>query len=94
MLSALLTVRQVMQPDPVVVQPSCPMRDVMDQMNHRRIGAVIVVTGENELNGIFTERDLLRRVAHADPGWRDLPVSAWMTAAPGAKVSSLPHSRD
>ena len=77
-----LTVRQVMQPEPVVVQPACRLRDVMEQMNRRRIGAVIVVDDAAELRGIFTERDLLLRVVDADPGWRDRPVSEWMTPDP------------
>src|SRR5262245_25520057 len=82
MMRNSLTVRQVMQPEPVVVPPDCPLRDVLEQMNRLRIGAVIVVTNGNELNGIFTERDLLRRVADADAGWRDSPVSKWMTPNP------------
>jgi serine phosphatase RsbU (regulator of sigma subunit)/CBS domain-containing protein len=78
-----LTVRQVMQAEPVVVPRSCPLREVMDRMNRQRIGAVIVVEGEDdELCGIFSERDLLRRVVDADLGWRDRPVSDWMTRDP------------
>lgn len=77
-----LTVRQVMQPEPVRVPASCPLREVMDQMNRLRIGAVLVTGAGDELEGIFTERDLLRRVADADPGWRDRPVADWMTLDP------------
>ena len=32
MQPARLTVRQVMQPEPVVVQPTCPLREVMEQI--------------------------------------------------------------
>ncbi len=71
-----------MQTEPVLVLPTCPLRDVMEQMNRLRIGAVVVVDERSELVGIFTERDLLRRVSGADPGWRDTPVSEWMTVAP------------
>ncbi|MDY3551113.1 SpoIIE family protein phosphatase [Gemmata sp. JC717] len=83
-----LSVRQVMVPTPVQVPPSCPLRDVMGEMNRLRIGAVLVTTGGHELQGIFTERDLLRRVADADPGWRELPVSEWMTPDP---ITIGPH---
>jgi serine phosphatase RsbU (regulator of sigma subunit) len=79
---AQLTVRQVMQPEPVVVQPTCPLRDAIERMNRLRIGAVIVVDRSHGLRGIFTERDLLRRVAGADGDWRDRPVSEWMTPNP------------
>jgi serine phosphatase RsbU (regulator of sigma subunit) len=82
MPDSFLTVRQFMQPEPIVVPPSCPIRDVLALMNQYRIGAVIVVEPSHSLAGIFTERDLLRRVADADPGWRDLPVSRWMTPNP------------
>ncbi|HEY1189637.1 MAG TPA: SpoIIE family protein phosphatase [Gemmata sp.] len=78
----VLSVRQVMQPEPVCVPTSCPLREVMGQMNRLRVGAVLVTNSDRELEGIFTERDLLRRVADAGPEWRELPVSAWMTATP------------
>jgi sigma-B regulation protein RsbU (phosphoserine phosphatase) len=82
MAASILTVRQVMQPDPVVVPPDAPVQDTLDRMNDLRIGAVVVVGPDRSLAGIFTERDLLRRVATADPGWRELPVSRWMTPNP------------
>jgi serine phosphatase RsbU (regulator of sigma subunit) len=82
MMIPLLTVRQVMQPDPVVVPSGATVQDTLDLMNRLRIGAVVVVGPDASLAGIFTERDLLRRVATADPGWRELPVSDWMTRNP------------
>ncbi|QEL14699.1 PP2C family protein-serine/threonine phosphatase [Limnoglobus roseus] len=81
-MASELTVRQVMQPEPIVVAPDCPVRDVLRVMNRNRIGAVLVVRNETKLVGIFTERDLLKRVITAIPGWRDYPVSDWMTADP------------
>jgi sigma-B regulation protein RsbU (phosphoserine phosphatase) len=77
-----LSVRELMEPETTVVPPDYPLRDVLAIMNKFRIGGVVVVSPDRELLGIFTERDLLRRVADADPGWRDLPVSRWMTTAP------------
>jgi len=82
MPESFLTVRQLMQPDPVVVDPSLPICQVLNAMNQRRIGAVVVASPDRTLHGIFSERDLLKRVAIADPGWRDYPVSAWMTRNP------------
>ena len=76
-----LTVRQVMQPHPETVPPDCPVADVMRTMNRLRVGAVLVTDGDRLL-GIFTERDLLRRVSTALPGWREYPVSHWMTTDP------------
>ena len=82
MASPELTVRHVMDKTPVAVDPDCPVGEVLRLMNHRRIGSVIVVRDTDRLVGIFTERDLLRRVAVAIPGWRDYPVADWMTPNP------------
>jgi phosphoserine phosphatase RsbU/P len=72
----------MMQPEPVAVQPNCPLHEVLALMNRFRIGSVLVVSDDKRLVGIFTERDLLLRVADAGPSWRELPVSNWMTSSP------------
>jgi phosphoserine phosphatase RsbU/P len=77
-----LTVREVMDREPVTVLSDCPVRDVLAVMNDRRIGSVLIVTPDGSLAGIFTDRDLLKRVGEATPGWRDAPVSNWMTTRP------------
>src|SRR5581483_9227467 len=84
MADQVLTVRELMQSEPVLVGPERPVREVLAEMNRRRIGAVVVVNPDRSLLGIFSERDLLRRVADADPGWRDYPVAHWMTRNPHA----------
>lgn len=43
------------------VAPSVTVADAVAEMNHHRIGSVLVLDG-GELVGIFTERDVLRRV--------------------------------
>ncbi len=80
--TADLTVRDVMDPAPVAVGPDATVQHVLSVMNARRIGSVLVVRDGTTLAGIFTERDLIKRVAAAVPGWRDYPVSDWMTADP------------
>lgn len=80
-MATRLTVRQVMDPEPVVVPPDAPVGELLLLMNERRIGSVLVCDG-GRLLGIFTERDLLRRVADAVPGWRNYPVADWMTRDP------------
>jgi CBS domain-containing protein len=64
----------------VVVDEATPIRETIDLMLHRRIGAVLVVR-EGRAVGIFTERDVLRRVATTgiDQG---LPVAGVMTREP------------
>jgi serine phosphatase RsbU (regulator of sigma subunit)/CBS domain-containing protein len=71
-------VRHVMVRDPISVAPTAPLMDVIQLMSRHRIGAVLV--GEKgRADGIFTERDLLRYAAEAPHGWRQRPVSDWMT---------------
>jgi serine phosphatase RsbU (regulator of sigma subunit)/CBS domain-containing protein len=82
MTSHELTVRQVMDPNPIEVPPDCTVRDALRQMNERRIGSVLVTDADRRLVGIFTERDLLRRVVEAPAGWRDQPVTEWMSREP------------
>jgi serine phosphatase RsbU (regulator of sigma subunit) len=80
-LSAI-TVREVMLSNPVCATPQTPLRTVMQKMNELRIGSTLITDEHHKLLGIFTERDLLRRVVDANPHWRDLPVSEWMTKNP------------
>ena len=82
MVETTLTVRDLMQAEPVTVRPNTPLAHVLELMNARRIGAVVVVDSDNRLEGIFTERDLLRRIGVADSHWRDVPVAEWMTTRP------------
>lgn len=77
-----VTVREVMQAEPVRVTPAQPIREALARMNRHRVGAVVVAAEDGTLAGIFSERDLLRRVADAEAGWRDQPVAEWMTADP------------
>lgn len=76
-----LTVRQLMNPRPVLVTPDQAISDVVRIMNQNRIGAVIV-RGDNGHLGIFTERDVLRQAVEASHGWWERPVGDWMTREP------------
>ena len=76
-----LRVRQVMTPDPVTVPPGEPLQEVLRRMARHRIGAVLVGDG-GLVEGIFTERDLLRIAPDAPHGWRQRPVADWMTRDP------------
>ena len=81
MPDSALTVRQVMQPDPVTIGPDRPVREALDLMNRFRVGAVILTGPDRELAGIFTERDLLVRVLAAGLPL-DAPMSWCMTPDP------------
>lgn len=76
-----LLVREVMSGDPAFVSPDEPLQAVLRLMAERSIGSVLVGS-PGFIKGIFTERDLLRIAPDAPPGWRQQPVSAWMTLDP------------
>ena len=48
--------------DPVSLPPSATVRDACRYMRERRVGAVLVIEGDNRLLGIFTGRDAVHRV--------------------------------
>ena len=50
--------------DVIAVQPADPVLQAANLMNERNIGGVVVLDG-GRLAGIFTERDVLRRVVAA-----------------------------
>ena len=43
------------------IEPTATVMDAANLMNEHRVGALLVVVGE-KLEGIFTERDILRRI--------------------------------
>ncbi len=64
--------------DVVSVTLDASVLDAVRIMNEHRIGAVVVLVGEN-LVGIFTERDVLSRVVAVGLEPRDTPVTSVMT---------------
>ena len=78
---ARIPVSQMPSREPVLVPPAARLGDVVATMRNRRTGAALIVD-RGELIGIFTERDLMRRVDQASLAWRDRAVSEVMTARP------------
>lgn len=77
-----LRVQHIMIPQPALVPPGQSLQEVLQLMNQRGVGAILVVEEGDRLVGIFTERDLLWHAAAAPPGWRQRPVADWMTPNP------------
>ena len=76
------TVREILArkgPEVVSVPPSATVLEAARLMNERSIGGVPVLSG-GSLAGIFTERDVLRRVVVAGRDPSALTVSEVMTA--------------
>jgi CBS domain-containing protein len=44
------------------IEPSATVLDAIHKMNQHKLGALVVRAGEGQIVGIFTERDVLRRV--------------------------------
>lgn len=66
---------------PVWVGPGASIRRAVDVMNERGVGCVLVVD-EGRLVGIFTERDVLRRVVSQGFALDTTPVGQVMTPDP------------
>jgi CBS domain-containing protein len=73
--------------EPVIVRPGATIREAIQLMLARDIGALLVVDGQGKLVGIFSERDLLTKVAGHD-GYGEKLVREFMTAKPETVTSS------
>ena len=73
------SVADLMAADLLTVEADAPITDAVRSMNDRRVGAVLVLDG-GRLVGVFTERDVLRVVAHGLTP--EATVGDWMTRGP------------
>jgi CBS domain-containing protein len=64
------------------LEPAVSVLEAAREMSVRHIAAVLVTDGEDHLDGIFTERDLLDRVVVPGLNPDDTPLSKVMTAKP------------
>lgn len=72
-------VADVMSGDLLTVEGTVSVEDAVRTMNDRRVGAVLVLE-DDRLVGVFTERDVLRAVAHGLTP--EATVGDWMTRGP------------
>ncbi len=77
---AVPRVEEIMVANPLAVSPDTAAVEAAKIMCHQNIGAVVVCDGDN-IVGILTERDVLRRAACAE-SWREVPVKELMTPRP------------
>ena len=64
----------------VTVRPDASVRDLIGMLAEHNIGALVVSTDGARVEGIVSERDVVRRL-HEDEKVLDAPVSAIMTSA-------------
>ena len=78
--------KSIIRREPVTVTPDTPIRQVLERMKALRIGSVVIVGAAGEPLGIFTERDVLDRIALAGIP-QDAPIEQAMTPKPFALPS-------
>src|SRR2546421_6629280 len=76
----MATIREVMTAELITVEPSTSVAAAVTVMGMQGVGAVLVIEN-GRLEGIFTERDLVRALSH-DIGAASQPITQWMTPNP------------
>ena len=76
----MTAIREVMTTQLVTVEPETSVAAAVTVMGMQRVGAVLVMEN-GRLEGIFTERDLVRAMSY-DIGASSEPVAQWMTRNP------------
>jgi CBS domain-containing protein len=76
------TVAQLHPRTAVTLSATAPVRQAIEVMLANDIGAVLVVNENGALAGIFSERDLLTKVALPDRDHTSEPLSRFMTPSP------------
>jgi CBS domain-containing protein len=66
----------------LTIAPTAPVRQAIELMLAKNVGAVLVVDERGRLLGIFSERDLLKKVAGVHEEYAELPVERFMTPRP------------
>ena len=66
----------------ITVSPTATVANVLQIMLKEKIGSLLIVGNDGKLLGIFSERDLLTKVAGLNEPFENLTVSQYMTAAP------------
>ena len=66
---------------PITIRPDASATEAIDLMNQYRVGCV-VVTADQQVQGVFTERDVLTRVATQKIDTDRTAISDLMTPAP------------
>ena len=64
------------------ISASTTVREAIQTMLDKNVGALLVVDASGQLAGIFTERDILYKVIDGEDAHHDRPVSEFMTANP------------
>ncbi len=77
-------------PPPVCVSPEASLAGAISELRRHNIGALLVTDADGRLVGIFTERDVLYKVAGQAQDMSAIPVSQVMTPNPTALRADVP----
>src|SRR4051812_7863178 len=85
-LKAITTepVSSLVQGPAVTIGPEATIQEAVECLQEKHIGCVLVSGADGKLAGIFTERDLLNRVAGRRLGWRNGRVADYIKRGPQA----------
>jgi CBS domain-containing protein len=75
-------VRALQPRKPITLRPTASVSEAIESMLARNVGALLIVDAAGKLLGIFSERDLLTKVAEAHHRYAELPVRQFMTPDP------------
>jgi signal-transduction protein with cAMP-binding, CBS, and nucleotidyltransferase domain len=75
---------------PITVAVAAPVREAVRFLLDRNIGALLVVNDHGRLVGIFSERDLLKKIAGIHENFGELTVGDFMTPNPETVAPSDP----
>jgi len=65
--------------DVATVNPTTTLMDVVNLLSEKKIGAVVVCDEDQKLQGIISERDIVRVLATNGPEVFNNPIEAYMT---------------
>ena len=82
-----MRVGDVMSRELVTVEPATPVGEAVALMSQRKVGSVLISL-DGRLDGIFTERDVVRAVSHSADATGDA-VEAWMSPRPTSVEADL-----
>ena len=81
-------VKSLKQHAPVIILETATIGEAMALMTSSNVGALLVVDATGNLTGIFSERDLLKKVAGLQANYEGLPITQFMTPRPESVTTS------
>ena len=84
-------IEKILYPEPVVVPPYTKVIDAINLFNEKDVGCVLIVNPDNQkLIGIFTERDVIRKLVNKGHDLHKETIDKYMTGKPDSLQVSDP----